>query len=565
MSGKNYDVIVVGSGASGGYAAKELTERGLEVLVLEAGGYLKEALFHGEPAPKGVGVMDRAIGTLQGQYIQSRITFYSSESKHLFVNDRKDPYTYPPDKFYLWAHGRNVGGRFLSYGRVLMRMSDYDFKAASRDGIGEDWPIGYDELVPYYDKVEEFIGLYGTREGIPNLPDGKYFIQAGYSRVEKQFKDTIESTYPDRKVIPWRYARKEATPTDSTRQYRSTSPLLAAEATGRLTLRYNSVVSKLDIDPATGKATGVTYIDAISKKTFTASANVVMLCSSTIETIRLLLLSACSKHPNGVGNSSGALGRYFMDQEPCIVFGTVPGATGYDLVDTSTLEDNHGGIYIPRFQNLDRVTHPQFRRGFNIQGQAGRGFVPEGVPPAYAFMGQGEMLPHYENCVTLDARKKDAWGIPAPRINISMTENERTLLRCELDTVKEMVAKIGWDVDFAGSALGLDDPKNVLPHANPIERFLFRKGFKKSLGLGAAIHECGGARMGNDPRKSVLNSRNQCWDAPNVFVTDPSCFASNGTCGPVLTIMALSMRAAEYIAKEYGKNVELSSSALREV
>jgi choline dehydrogenase-like flavoprotein len=565
MPEKNFDVIVVGSGASGGYAAKELTERGLEVLVLEAGSYLKENLFHGNPGMKGVGVMDRAIGTLQGQHIQSRITFYSSDTKHLFVNDRQNPYTYPPDKFYLWARGRNVGGRFLSYGRVLMRMSDYDFKAASRDGIGEDWPICYDDLAPYYEKVETFIGVFGTKEGLPNLPDGKYFTEAGYSRAERQFKEAVESTWPERHVIPWRYARKEATPTDSSRQNRSSSPLMAAEATGRLTLRYNSIASRINIDPASGKATGVAYIDAITKKTCTASANVVMLCSSTIETIRLMLLSACSRHPNGLGNSSGLLGRYFMDQEPCMVFGSIPNITGYELVDGTNVEDNHGGIYIPRFQNLDRVTHPQFKRGFNIQSMCGRGFVPDGVPSLYAFMGQGEMPPYYENSVTLDPRKKDAWGIPAPHINISMTENERTLMRFELDTIKEMVARVGWNIDFAGCALGLDDPDKILPHANPIERFLFRTGFKKSLGLGASIHECGGARMGNDPAKSVLNAHNQCWDAPNVFVTDPACFASNGTCGPVLTIMALSMRAADFIANEYGKNQELSCSAAREI
>jgi choline dehydrogenase-like flavoprotein len=248
-----------------------------------------------------------------------------------------------------------------------------------------------------------------------------------------------------------------------------------------------------------------------------------------------------------------------------MVFGTIPDITGYDLVDSPNIEDNHGGIYIPRFQNLDCITHPQFKRGFNIQGMCGRGFVPEGVPSMYAFMGQGEMLPHYENSVTLDPRKKDAWGIPAPHINISLAENERTLLRCELDTIKEMVGKAGWNIDFAGSALGLDDPDNILPHSNPIERYLFRSGFRKSLGMGAAIHECGGAKMGSDPKKSVLNAHNQCWDAPNVFVTDPACFASNGTCGPVLTIMALSMRAADYIANEYGKSQDFSSSASRHI
>ncbi len=561
---KTYDVIVVGSGATGGFAAKELTERGLEVLVLEAGPYLKDALWDAEWHMKGIDVIPRVIGTLEGQHIQARLSFYGKETKFMFVNDRKNPYTYPPDSFYLWARGRNVGGRFLSFGRVLMRMSDYDFKCASNDGWGEDWPISYDELIPYYDHVEEFLGVVGSNEGIPNLPDGKYSAKAGLSRVEKQLKETVESTWPDRKVVPWRYVRKGAMPKDS-KGDRTTSPLVAAERTGRLTLRPNSVVSKINIDPATGKATGVAYIDANSKQTFTASANVVMLCSSTIESIRLLLNSACSKHPNGVGNSSGLLGRYFMDQCPALLFGAATGTTGWEQVDTQDGDENHGGLYIPRFQNLGRVTHPDFKRGFNIQGMAGRGWVPDDSPTQFGFMGQGEMLPHYENYVSIDPRKRDAWDIPAPHIKLSMTENEVKLLRCEFNTIKEMVRKMGWTQDFGGSCLGLDDSKNILPHANPLVRALFRATFKKSMGLGASIHEVGGARMGSDPGKSVLNARNQCWDATNVFVTDGSSFVSNGTCGPALTIMALTTRACEFIAGEYGKSIELSSSASRSV
>jgi choline dehydrogenase-like flavoprotein len=244
-----------------------------------------------------------------------------------------------------------------------------------------------------------------------------------------------------------------------------------------------------------------------------------------------------------------------MDQCPCLVFGFVPGKDGWELVDGTSAADNHGGIYIPRFQNLDRITHPNFKRGFNIQGMIGRGYVPEGSPSLFGFMGQGEMLPHYENCITLDPSKKDAWGIPAPRVTLRMTDNERNLMRFELDTIKEMVRTCGWGIDFAGSALGLDDPDNILPNGGWFERFMFRKSFKKSMGLGASIHECGGIRMGNDPKKSLLNSYNQCWDANNVFVTDSSCFVSGGTCGPTLTTMALTVRACEYIARELGKTI----------
>jgi choline dehydrogenase-like flavoprotein len=498
---------------------------------------------------------------LAGQPIQARASFFSPEKHFLYVNDWKNPYTYPADDFYLWIRGRNVGGRFLSWGRVALRMSDYDFKAASGDGIGEDWPIRYDDLAPYYDQVEKFLGIVGTTEGIRNLPDGKYVAKAGLGRVETRLKQAVESRWPERKVIPWRYVAKDATPADKANSKRTTSPLAAAAKTGRMELRPNAIVRQILIDPASGKASGVSYLDAETKQLRSVSANVVVICASTIESIRLLLNSACAKHPNGLGNSSGLLGRYFMDQVPCLVFGSVPGRDGFELVDGTSPADNHGGIYIPRFQNLDRRDYPAFARGFNVQGIAGRAFVPEGHPAVFGFMGQGEMLPYYENRVTVSPQKKDAWGVPVPHIELSMKDNERNMLRIQLDAIKEMVRAAGWTIDFAASLLGLDDPDQLLPNATWFERFMFRRSFRKSMALGAAIHECGGARMGDDPAKSVLNGFNQCWDAKNVFVTDSSCFVSNGTCGPTLTTMALTVRACEYIAQEYGKTSELSSAA----
>jgi len=498
---------------------------------------------------------------LMGQHIQARASFFSPDKRFLFVNDWKNPYTCPPDDFYLWIRGRNVGGRFLSWGRVALRMSDYDFKAATRDGIGEDWPIRYDDLVPYYERVERFLGIVGTSDGIPNLPDGKYVARAGLGRVETRFKELVESRWPERKVVPWRYVAAQATPADEASAKRTTSPLAAAAKTGRMELRPNAIVRQILIDPASGKASGVSYVDAATKELRSVSANVVVICASTIESVRLLLNSACAKHPNGIGNSSGLLGRYFMDQIPCLVFGSVPGSDGFELVDGTSPADNHGGMYMPRFQNLDRRDYPAFARGFNIQGIAGRAPVPAGHPALFGFMAQGEMLPYHENRVTVSRQRKDAWGIPVPHIELSMKDNERRMLRCQLDTIKEMVNAAGWSMDFAASLLGLDDPHTVLPNATWFERFMFRRSFRKSMALGAAIHECGGARMGDDPAKSVLNSYNQCWDAKNVFVTDSSCFVTNGTCGPTLTTMALTTRACEYIAQEYGKTSELSSAA----
>ncbi len=552
MPEKKYDAIVVGSGATGGYAAKELAERGLEILVLEAGPYLKEEWFHVPAHMKAVGALSRVLSGIKGQHNQARGSWFSPENAFLFVNDRKNPYTFPRGAYYLWLRGRNVGGRFLSWGRVAVRMSDYDFKAASHDGFGEDWPISYSDLVPYYDQVEGFLGIIGTSDGVANLPDGKYVKQAGLSRLERQLKEKVESTWPERKVVPWRYAVTEATPTDESGENRTSSPLLAAQRTGHMELKPNAIARQIDIDSNTGRATGVTYVDAVTRRSHHVSANVVVICASTIETVRLLLNSACAKHPNGVGNSSGTLGRYFMDQCPCLVFGTVPGNDGWELVDGTSPEDNHGGAYVPRFQNLDRVTHPRFKRGFNIQGMAGRGWVPEGSRAVWGFMGQGEMLARYENSITLDRKRRDSWGIPVPHIAVRMDENEREVMQCEVDTIMEMADLMGWELDFAACAIGLLNRGKLLPYASWFERTLFRMAYKRSLGLGASIHECGGARMGDDPAKSVLNAYNQMWDAKNVFVTDSSCFVSGGTCGPTLTTMALTARACEHIAKEYG-------------
>lgn len=555
MPEKKYDAIVVGSGATGGVAAKELAERGLEVLVLEAGPYLKEEWFHRGGGHDGSMIsMSRARFMLNGQHNQARYSLFSPEKAFLFVNDRKNPYTYPFGDYYLWVRGRNVGGRFLSWGRVSVRMSDYDFKAASRDGYGQDWPISYKDLVPYYEHVEKSIGIVGTSDGIANLPDGKYVKRAGLSSLERQLKEKVESTWPERHVIPWRYAVAEATPTDETGQNRTSLPLADAQRTGRMELKPNAVVKQVDIDANTGEATGVTYVDAVTKQSHQVSANVVVICASTIESIRLLLNSACAKHPDGLGNSSGLLGRYFIDQCPCMVFGTVPGQYGWELVDGTTPEDNDGGAYIPRFQNLDSVTHPKFKRGFNIQGIAGRPWVPEGSRAVWGFMGQGEMLPHVENTITLDRRRRDAWGIPAPRITVRMTENERELMLCEVNTIMEMAKLMGWEMDFAACALGIMNDGQLLPFGTPLERAMFRMAYKRTVGLGASIHECGGARMGDDPATSVLNAHNQLWDAQNVFVTDSSCFVSGGTCGPTLTTMALTARACEHIAKNYGKS-----------
>jgi choline dehydrogenase-like flavoprotein len=545
---ERFDALVVGSGAAGSIAAKELTERGLDVLLLEAGPDITEEDFPVPEGPrqKGINLKARALAVLGGQHIQARIGFFGDQFKHLFVNDRQNPYTTPPEDFYLWIRGRQLGGRLHLYGRVLLRMTDYDFKAAGRDGFGEDWPISYADLAPYYERIEEFLSVYGTRDNVRNLPDGKCCNTPKLTAVEKEFKAKVEAQWPDRTVTSWRYAAPNLK--------RVPLGILAAKETGRLTIRANAIVKRVAVDPATGKATGVEFIDRLTKKPESAAANVVVLCASTIESVRLLLNSGSAKHPNGLGNSSGLLGRYFMDQCPSQIYGTIPGTKGWELDDSAPADPFYvpaGGICIPRFQNLDNVTHPKFRRGFAFQGAIGRGYVPDDQPAIFGIMGFGETLPYRDNYIALNPRRKDAWGIPVPHIRCALHENEQQLLREQVRSIQEMVQACGYKVVFSGSTLGLENEKDAFPDADWLSRFAFRKSFKKSLAVGAAIHECGGARMGDDPTKSVLNSYNQCWDVKNLFVTDGSCFVSSGTVGPALTIMALTARACDYIAREY--------------
>ena len=547
---RRFDAVVIGSGPGGSMAVKELTERGMDVLLLEAGRDLTDEDFV-PPAPKppkqlGMDIDLRARAMLAGQHRQARRTFFSETSNRFLVNDRENPYSTPRGAPFLWVRGRVLGGRLNTYGRVLQRMSDVDFTAASRDGHGIDWPFSYSDLKPWYDRVEEFIGVYGNADGLVHPPDGRYIGPAMLTDVEQQFRDTVAERWPARKVIAWRYAAPNLG--------RVPKGIAAARATGRLTTRTDAVVTRVTTDNNTGLATGAVFIDRHTKREHRVFADVVVLCASTIETLRILLGSGSSKHPDGLGNSNGLVGRYFMDQTISMAFCSVPQFPGYSAADTLPPADPFypptGGILIPRYDNLGPEPEEGFLRGISFQGAGGRFPVPAGEPTSLGLGGVGEMLPSYDNRITLSTRRTDTWGSPIAHIRCVMGENDRLLVEKQVTALREMTEAAGYQVNFLGSVLGLDS-KKVWPDYTPIQRAIFRASFGSSLMMGSAIHECGGARMGADPATSVVNGMNQVWDVPNVFVPDGASFTSNSTVGPALTIMALAARSAAFIAEKH--------------
>lgn len=532
-----FDAIVVGSGASGGWAAKELTEGGMRVLLLEAGRNIDPVADFPQPDKQGhhlvVGnpIVTRAKAAfLGGQGVQARCIAFSGLTKNFFVNDRENPYTTPAGKPFNWYRGRQLGGRLYLWGRVVLRMSDFDFKAASRDGIGADWPISYADLAPHYDKVETFLGVNGTIENIPGLPDGKYAKPTTLNSAEEQFRDHVEPVFPGARVIPTRYVANNLS--------RIPLTILAAEKTGRLTLKTDAIGESLEIDPATGRATGINYIDRLTHAKHTARAKVIVLAASSIESLRILMNTKSERHPRGLGNSSGKLGQNFMDAVHIALTGPhedveAGGQSQTDAFDFGKI----GGFYVPAFANPKPAAGP-YVRGYGIMGGIGRGY------PFWHLTAQGEMLPRPQNRVTLDPKKRDAWGIPAAHVDVSYSQNEHNMVLDALATLKGMA-----------EAAGLQ-PK-ITPVGKPLHNLAFkmmRKRLVMATGAsipGTAIHEVGGAPMGTDARTSVLDRHNRCWDADNVVVTDGACFVSSGAQNTTLTIMALTVRACAHILEKH--------------
>ncbi|MFT9296710.1 MAG: GMC family oxidoreductase [Gluconobacter sp.] len=549
MKEATYDVIVVGSGAAGSFAAKELAEQGLSVLVLEAGQRLKQS----DVEPRAgrnwahTALFPRVKATLLGQPIQARVAFFKEQLRHLFVNDWAHGYTTPKGRPFLWIRGKQTGGRLHVFGRVLFRWSDTDFKGRSSGTGTEDWPLSYADLIPFYEKVERFLGICGNNDGVNTAPDGIMAEPAILTPEERGFRAAVKARWTDRHTVAWRFNRYNSSPLPAA--------LDAALATGRTTLQSEAIVERIETDPVSGKATGVTFIHRRTRKCRTVTAKAVVVCASPIESVRLLLNSRSSRHPSGLGNSSDVLGRYFMDQCANLMFGRWPATVREGLPETlpqHPLFGPTGGIYVPRYANIGNHRDAPFSGGYTYQGSIGRYAGPDaqGYLPV-TLMGFGEMLPYEDNRITLNSSRKDRWGIPLPHISCGLHSNERAMLERQIQDSADMIESGGGLVDFWASPLGLGQKgAGMYPDQPWPIRWFMRKMFSKSLIMGAAIHESGGARMGTDPATSYLNSYGQCWEVPNVYVTDASSFPTGGSLGTTLTVMALSTRACEHLATE---------------
>lgn len=557
MNSNDFDAIVVGSGISGGWAAKELSEKGLKVLVLERGaplehgkGYTGEHVAPWQTPKRGKPLRD----LYKSDYpVQSTSYAFNELTRHFWLNDRENPYVLDEDNKFLWMRGGRVGGRSLMWARQVYRWSDLDFNANQKDGHGVDWPIRYKDIAPWYSYVENFIGVSGQKEGLDHLPDGEFQPAMEMNAGEKLLKMSVEKQFSGRVVTMGRAAvLTEAKPEQgrgachycgpchrgcSVGAYFSSlsSTLPAAEKTGNLTLRANSVVESLEYDPVTKKVSSVKIVDSESGEHHKFSGKLVFLCGSTIGSTQILLNSRSDEYPDGLANHSGSLGRYLMDHNSGLgAFGILPGMT-----DRYYKGNRPNNIYIPRFRNVDKKD-VDFVRGYGFQGAAFRmDWAMQYQMPGFgiglkerlrqpgqwgAFLaGFGETLPQHNNRMYLHKTKKDRYGIPQVAFDFQWHDNEMKMR-------KDLSAEAAAMLKAAGAVY-------VIP-GNTIED------------PGGAIHEMGTARMGNDPKTSVLNGHNQAHGIDNLFVTDGAAMTSSSCVNPSLTYMALTARACDYAVKQ---------------
>jgi choline dehydrogenase-like flavoprotein len=556
MAGQQYDAIVVGSGISGGWAAKELTEKGLKVLMLERGRnieHIKDYVNANKEAWEFPHRGGRTQQMIQDYPVLKRDYPLNETNLDFWCVDKESPYV--ETKRFDWFRGYHVGGRSLMWGRQSYRWSDLDFEANGKDGVGVDWPVRYKDIAPWYDYVEKFAGISGNRDGLDVLPDGQFLPPMDLTCVEKDVAARLQKEFKgERHLIIGRTANitvpHGGRPGCQFRNkcwlgcpfggYFSTqsSTLPAAMATGNLTLRPFSIVTEIKYDKDKKRATGVTVLDAETNKTIEYSAKIIFVNASTLNSTWLLMNSATDVWEGGLGSSSDALGKNLMDHHLGIGAGGL--VEGYE--DQYTFGRRANGFYIPRFRNVGNDKR-DYLRGFGYQGggtrqgwqhevaefSIGAGFKEALTEPGVWTIGMGgfgEMLPDPTNKVTLDKNVKDKWGLNVLNIDCELKENEHKMRKDILADAQEMLERVG--------------VKNVQAHEGDGTP-------------GRGIHEMGTARMGKDPKTSVLNGNNQVWDAPNVFVTDGAFMASASCVNPSLTYMAFTARAVDFAVSELKK------------
>lgn len=560
-SSETYDAIVVGSGITGGWAAKELTEKGLKTLMIERGRVVehrKDYVTEAKPPWEYENRTKVAFDLIEDQYkIQRQCYAFHDGTKHFFGNDKDYAYTTEPGTDFSWIRANQLGGKSLLWHRQSYRMSTFDFLTNKADGHGNDWPIRYKDLAPWYEYVERFVGISGSSEYLPQLPDSVFQPPFEMTLPERDFSEKMRELEPNKPVIISRcahltqpekiqvdlgrmkcIARNECQKGCSLGAYFSTqsATLPAAANTGNLYIAPNSVVESLIYDANTNRVRGVRVVDNETMLQREYFGKIIFLCASTLGTTQIMLNSKSRRFPNGIANSSGVLGHYLMDHN-------------YNAMVTADIdgyEDEYysgrrpASLYIPNWHYEPSRYHRDFKRGYALAGSASRvDWQDMGVSDGFGtsfkaklhnpgtwmmeLQGQGEMLANRENQVSLSATEKDKWGMPQLHFNCRWSDNEIAMTDAAVDTAASMMKKAG-----------------------------FRNIQKSNLGQppGLAIHEVGTARMGKDPAESVLNGYNQCHDVPNLFVTDGASFCSSAAVNPSLTFMAITARAVDYAVKE---------------
>lgn len=552
-----YDAIVIGSGISGGYAAMELCAKGYKTLVLERGRMVK----HGEYPTANLDPWDLPNQNLvtaeekaQHYFKQDRLNWWVHEDNKHWIN-KDDEYPYEEDERFDWIRGHHVGGRSIMWGRHCYRWSDIDFEANLKDGVAVDWPIRYKDIEPWYDYVEEFVGVSGQKEGLKQVPDGKFLKPFALNCAEQHLRESVAKIYPERVVTPGRVANLTEYDPEVHKGLRGkcqsrnrcwrgcpyggyysslSSTLVVAADTGNLTIKPDSIVTEIVYDPKLGKASSVKVKDANTGEEHEFFARIIFCNASTVGSTAILLNSRSKTFPDGLGNTSGELGHNLMDHHYGMgAWGRLPG-----FEDTYYKGRKPLGFYIPRFRNIDEETRRKdYIRGFGYQGGASRGRnTPQGLvgeelkykiftPGSYhiSMTCFGEMLPYHDNKMYLDFDKRDKHGMPIIVFDAKLRDNEMKLREDGVKCAVEMLA-----------AAGCEDIGS----------------YNEATAPGACIHEMGTARMGSNPKTSLLNKWNQVHGVHNVFITDGACMTSSGTQNPSITYMALTARAVDYADKQ---------------